>query len=69
MPVLLITPSIMRDAVPRVHLAFNQFGAGHYDTINIVSRDSNKKCENEISNTHREETISSPINRKCLSGK
>ena len=40
MPVLLITLSIMRDALPRVHLAFNQFGAGHYDAINIVSRDS-----------------------------
>lgn len=69
MPVLIITPSIMRDAVPRVHLAFNQFGAGHYDAINIVSRDIEQTCENEISNTVREEADSSPIIRECSCGK
>ena len=30
----------MRDALPMVHLAVTQFGAGHYDAINIVSRNS-----------------------------
>ena len=69
MPVLLITPSIMRDAVPRVHLAFNQFGAGHYDAIHIVSRDIEQTCENEISNPVREEADSSPIIRECSCGK
>ena len=26
MPVLLITPSLVRDAIPRIYLAFNQYG-------------------------------------------
>ena len=59
----------MRDAVPRVHLAFNQFRAGYYDAINIVSCNIEQTCENEISNTVREEADSSPIIRECSCGK
>lgn len=68
MPVLLITPSIVRDAIPRVHLAFNQFGAGHYDAINIVSRDVGQ-CETEISSTLPDERHSSSTVQKCSCGK
>ena len=42
MPVLLISPSSMQSALPAVYLAFNQFGAGHYDAVisNDVSTNS-----------------------------
>ncbi len=68
-PVLIITPSTMREAVPRVYLAFNQFGAGHYDAINIVSCDMEQTCENKRSNTPMEEMDSSPIILACSCGK
>lgn len=35
MPVLLITPTSTKEGVPPIYLAFNQFGAGHYDAINV----------------------------------
>ena len=58
----------MRDAVLRVYLAFNQFRAGHYDSINV-----GQTCENKMSNTPMEEIMgedtSSIIILECLCDK
>ena len=40
MPVLLITPSVIQHATPIIHLAFNHYGAGHYDAV-VFSDESN----------------------------
>ena len=67
MPVLLIT-LLVRDAIPRIYLAFNQYGAGHYDAV-IVSRDS--PCEIEKCSVSRSPVVShsASANRKCSSFK
>ena len=64
MPVLLIT-LLVRDAIPRIYLAFNQYGAGHYDAV-IVSRDS--PCEIEKCSVSRSLVVShsASANRKCF---
>ena len=52
-PVLLITLSVIGDAIPRLYLGFNQFGAGHYDAISIRSGENNERpvqlSRNEVS--------------------
>ena len=49
MPVLLITP-VIQHATPRIHLAFNHYGVGHYDAVvfgdesNDNQSDGNEEC-------------------------
>ena len=66
MPVLLITPSVIQHATPRIHLAFNHYGAGHYDAIVL--------CDKSIGNqSGRNEECTSSLStdkvHKCFCGK
>ena len=45
MPVILITPA-STTALPTIHLAFNQFGAGHYDGVQIVQKEKKSTVPN-----------------------
>ena len=74
MPVLLITPSVIGDAIPCLYLGFNTFGAGHYDAISIPSGKNNERpvqlSRNEVSGSILSEvTHSSQSNHKCSCGK
>ena len=73
MPVLLITPSTIRDAIPCLYLGFNQFGAGHYDAISIRNSENNERSaqlgRNKVSGSILSEvTHSSQSNHKCSCG-
>ena len=66
MPVLLITPSVVQHATPRIHLAFNHYGAGHYDAVVF--------CDESIDNQFgpNEEctaSLSTDTVHKCSCGK
>jgi hypothetical protein len=68
MPVLLITPSEIVDsaAVPRIYLASNQFGAGHYDSIISTGTDNQEREQPDICQDVSEQ---SHTIHKCSCGK
>ena len=67
-PVLLISPSTMHNALPAVYLAFNQFGAGHYDAV--ISNDASTSIQaREPACSDVGETDSKAPRRKCYCGR
>ena len=70
MPVLLITPSVIQHATPRIHLAFNHHGAGHYDTVVFTdASDDNQSNGDEVCTTPSSTEQSFDAVHKCSCGK
>lgn len=68
MPVLLITPTSVTEGIPPVYLAFNQFGAGHYDAVNVEEEQSTPTAPLELG--LGDNSISSDVGiEKCSCGK
>ena len=66
MPVLLITPSVIQHATPRIHLAFNHYGVGHYDAV-VFSDESNDNQSDR--NEECSASSSADAVHKCSCGK
>ena len=70
MPVLLISPSSMQDALPAVYLAFNQFGAGHYDAV--ISNDASTTLQAREPVSQKDSVVENHLNtphQKCYCGR